>query len=189
MSGRCIAGVVVALTVAAAPAFAQTLADVARAEEARRASAPKAKKALSNVDLGPGAVQQVAAVLAAAADESCYMSVKLGRCVTAEEMVANSAAVVKVVEDPPKEESIRSEANTVRDELNRLQTDIAALEGQESDTSLARAKRQAATDALATRRLSLEGFQRRWARLERQVKELKLPHAWIEPVPENARPQ
>jgi hypothetical protein len=38
---RRVAGVFVTLSIAAAPAFSQSLADVARQEEARRAAAPK----------------------------------------------------------------------------------------------------------------------------------------------------
>lgn len=189
MSRPFIAGVTLALSVTAAPAFAQSLGDVARAEEARRAGAAKATKSFSNADLGPGAVRDNTPAPAAVATESCYMSIKLGRCVSPEEMLANSAETVKVVEDAPREGPIRAEANAVRDELTRLDAQISQLQAQESDASLPAARRQAATETIAMRRLSLEGFQRRWARLEKQVKEHKLPHAWIEPVPDNARNQ
>ena len=187
MFSRCITGVTLALLMAAAPAFSQSLADVARAEEARRGTAKKATKSYSNADLGPGGVREEAAP-EEAGEESCFKSKETGKCAPAEQVIANSAGALKVVEDAPKEAPIRSEADTIRGELARVQAEIDSFQAQEGNASLPVAKRQAATEALRMRRISLDGFQRRWARLERQVKEHNLPHAWIEPVPGNVKP-
>ena len=186
MTGRRIAGVALALSIAAAPAFGQSLGDLARQEEARRAAAPKAKKTYSNADLGPGGVP----VAEAPADgDPCYMSKSEGKCVTGEEMLANSAAAAKVVQNAPTEAPIRAEAQKIRDELANLQREIDQLDAQAADAALPAAKRQLANDAMTLKLPGLQGLQRRWARLEKQVKDLKLPHAWIEPVPANALQQ
>ena len=185
MVGRSVASAALALSIAAAPAVGQSLGSLARQEEARRAAAPKAKKSYSNADLGPGGVPVAAPPTE---DGSCYMSKKSGQCVSAEEILANSQAALKVVSQAPTEPPIRREAGAIRAELARAQQEIDQLEQQAADESLTAARRQQATDALAMKRPGLEGFQRRWARLERQIKELDLPHAWIEPVPDNARP-
>ena len=185
MNRWCIASVALTLSIAAVPAFGQSLAELARQEEARRLAAPKAKKTYTNVDLGPGAVPEAAP----AEDTNCYQSKSEGKCVTAEEMVANSAATVKTVEDAPREEPIRKLAGTLRDELASIQKELDSLEAQVANQSSTPARRQQATEQLALKRPTLDGFQRRWARLERQIKENKLPHSWIEPVPPNALPQ
>lgn len=183
MSLRCIAGMTLALSFAAAPALAQSLGDVARAEEARRTTAPKAKKVYSNADLGPGGVPEAVPPPPPPAD--CYVSKQSDGCVPPEAVVENSEAALKALEEAPKEGPIRAEADTIRGELARLQAEINQLQAQQVDQSLTAARRQAATDMLAMRRGGFEGFQRRWARLEKQVRDYKLPHAWIEPVPDN----
>ena len=192
MSIRFITAVTLALSLTAAPVFAQSLADVARAEEARRAQAPKSKKVYSNVDLGPGGVPEPAPESAAAATGGpCYMSKSEGKCVTPEAMVEKSEAVTPTPEPPnaPSETLVRQQADNVRAELTRIQQDLDALAAQAANESLAPAKRQLAQEQLELQRPTLTGLQRRWARLERQIKDFKLPHAWIEPVPDNARPQ
>src|SRR6185436_14057979 len=190
MSSRCIGGAALALLISAAPAFAQSqsLGELARQEEARRVAAPKAKKTYSNTDLGPGAVPEPPAAVVAD-DKSCYVSKETGKCVSPEELVARSEAKVKVVQDAPTEAPVRREADAIRGELSRLQLEIDSLQVQAGNASLTASKRQAAADALAMNRQSLERVQRRWARLEKHVNEQKLPHDWIEPVPANATPQ
>lgn len=192
MSSRRFAGVALALLMAATPAFAQaqsepqSLGELARQEEARRAGTAKARKSYSNVDLGPGGVPEPAPA-AAPEDTSCYVSKETGKCAPAEEVIANSAEAAKMPEAaPPSEDTIRREANATRAELSRLQSEINALQAEAVNQSLGGAKRQLAGQTLEMNRQSLERVQRRWARLEKQVRELKLPHAWIEPVPDNA---
>ncbi|MDP2389074.1 MAG: hypothetical protein Q8N52_02005, partial [Acidobacteriota bacterium] len=78
------AAVVIAV---ALPAYSQSLGEVARQEEARRASAAKAVKTWSNADLGPS---EITPPPGAAAVESCYVSKSKGRCVSPEELVSIS---------------------------------------------------------------------------------------------------
>jgi hypothetical protein len=170
MQGRCIAGVVVALSIASAPAFGQSLAELARQEEARRAAAPKVKKTYSNANLSPGGIRDVAP---ATAEGGCDESTSEGQC----------------VEIAPMEAPIRREAETVRGELARVQREIDELVAQSDNAALPEAKRRLSAEQIVLKSPALAGFQRRWARLERQVKDGKLPHVWIEPVPANALPQ
>ena len=178
MSTRGIAGVLMALSIAA-PAFPQSLADVARQEEARRATAPKAARSYSNANLGPG---EVSATQATEPEVSCYMSVKLGRCVSADEILANTAASVTAAQNAPKEPGYRREAESIRKELAYLEKEINALTEQ-SENGLSSAKRQLANNALAMKRSQFDDALQRWAKLEKDIRNLRLPHDWIEPVP------
>lgn len=178
MFGRGVAGVFVALSIAAAPASAQSLADVARQEEARRATVPKAAKSYSNADLGPGEVIQ-----AIEPEVSCYMSVKLGRCVSADEILANTAATVTTAENASKEPALRSEAESIRRELAYLETEINALTAQADNENLPAPKRELAEHGLAMKRPQFDHVLQRWAKLEKQIRDLRFPHEWIEPVP------
>jgi hypothetical protein len=182
----CVTGAALTLLIASAPAFGQSLADIARKEEARRAEAPKAKKSYSNADLGPGGVPEPEA--APAEDANCYQSKSEGKCVTADELVANSASAAKVVEEAPREDTIRKQAESLRAELANTQREIDQLVAKSENAALPPAQRQLAAETLVLKQPALAGFQRRWARLEQQIKENKLPHAWIEPVPANALP-
>lgn len=184
MFRRGIAGAFVALSIAAAPAFAQSLADVARQEEARRATAPKAAKSYSNQDLGPGAVIDA---VAAAPEVSCYVSVKSGRCVTADEIIANTALKIQTAANAPKEPIVRQQADSIRKELAWLEEQINALVAQEASDNLSAAKRQLVGDALAMKRPQFEHAQQQWAKLERMVDVERYPHEWIEPVPPQVR--
>ena len=188
MKSWSIAGMMVVLSIAAAPAFGQSLGELARQEEARRAATPKAKKSYSNADLGADAIVADAAPAAKPAVPGCYDSKTEKACVSGEEVVANSsaAAAKPPVADAPKEENYRSQAAAVRDELTRIQPEIEALAAQSVDAKLSADKRQLVTEQLNDKRVTLQRLQNRWARLEKQVKDLKIPHDWIEPVPLNA---
>jgi len=182
MSGRCFAGVMLTLSIAAAPALAQSLGDVARAEEARRAAAPKAVKSYSNASLGPSAFGS-AVTDATETDPSCYVSIKSGRCVTADEILANSTTNVRTPENASKEPGTRIEARSIREQLASFETEIDALVEQAENENLPAAKRKLAEDALAMKRPLFAHAQQRWARLEKNVNDMRLPHEWIEPVP------
>jgi hypothetical protein len=114
MFDRRIARALVALSIAAAPAYAQSLGEVARQEEARRATTQKAAIVLSNSDLHPGEIAQPAAN---SPTESCYMSISKGRCVSAEEMVSNSVAGRLTKENAPFEPTWRQDAESIRSQI------------------------------------------------------------------------
>lgn len=178
-----IAAAVVGLSVAATPAFAQqpSLGDLARAEEARRAAASKPKKSYTNSNLNPAPVD-VPSGDEAKKEEGCYESVSQQKCVPAEQVVETSLTNPKPGENAPKEEVIRQEAQSIRDELNRLEHEIKAATVLVTSAN----KREQATQQLNMLRPQMERTQKRWARLEKTVKDLRLPMAWLEPLPTNA---
>ncbi len=132
------AGVVIA---AALPADAQSLGDVARQEEARRASTAKAVKTLSNADLSPSEIAQPAG---AAPAESCYMSNSQGRCVSAEELVSISNAGVATRANAPFEPNWRREAQSIRSQLGKAQSGVVVLEAAVADEGRSPGERKAA---------------------------------------------
>jgi len=178
MAGRRIACAVLALATAA-PVYAQSLGELARQEEARRVSARPAVRSLSNTDLEPSA--NAAPAVAAPA---CYMSKKLDRCVSAEEMVANSVAGSLTRENAPFEQKWRQDAGSLRSQIEKTRRSIATLEGVVADAGRSAADRKAAEQTLAGARQSLAGLERQWAKLETNAGNQRIPRAWIEPIPD-----
>jgi hypothetical protein len=186
MFDRRIACVVVGLSIAAAPAYAQSLGEVARQEEARRATMQKPAIVLSNSDLHPGEILQPAANPPA---ESCYMSISKGRCVTAEEMVSNSIAGRRTKENAPFETTWRQDAESIRSQIQRTQRSITTLEAVVADEERSPNDRKSAGLALQGARQALAGFERQWAKLERAAASQHVPRAWLEPIPTLATTQ
>jgi hypothetical protein len=168
------------LIAAAQPAFAQSLGDVARQEEARRASVAKAVKTLSNADLSPSEIAQPAGTTP---EESCYVSRSKGRCVSAEELVAVSNAGVITRANAPFEPNWRSEAQSIRSQLEAARHGVTVLEGTVADVERSPGERKAAEKALAAARLAVANFERQWEKLERTAMNQHIPREWIEPVP------
>jgi len=179
--GRCICNAAVAVLLTAAPAAAQSLGDLARQEEARRASAQKAVKMLSNVDLDPAAI--VAPAGTAPVEASCYISKSKGQCVSAEEMVSNSVAGSLTRENAPYEERFRRDAESIRTQIEKTQASIATLEAVVADEGRSPSDRKGAEKALAGARQSLAGVERQWEKLEKAADNQRVPRKWIEPIP------
>lgn len=181
MQRRCIACVMVTLSIAAAPAYAQSLADLARAEEARRASAPKAGRSFSNADLEPGAIVTASAPDVSSA-ESCYMSKSLGRCATAEEVLNISQQIV-AGERQQVEAGWRKNAAEIRDEILRLTPRLTEIETLMASEGRSASQRAATAKLLEQTRTALQNAERRWLALETNAAENNIPRAWLEPVP------
>ena len=181
MIHRRVAHALIALSIAAAPAYAQSLGEVARQEEARRATTQKAAIVLSNADLHPGEVAQQAAVDPPA--ESCYMSITKGRCVSAEEMVSNSVAGRLTKENAPFEQIWRQDSKAIRSQIERTQQSIATLDAVVADEARSASDRKGAELALQAARQALAGLERQWAKLEKGAAHQHVPRAWIEPIP------
>ena len=165
----------------AAPSAAQSLGDLARQEEARRASAQKAVKTLSNADLDPSAIVAPASV--APAEPSCYVSKTKGQCVSAEEMVANSIAGVVTKENAPFEQKWRNDAEEIRSQIEKTQDSIATLEAAVADDGRSASDRKALEKTLAGARQALARFERQWEALEMAAGNEHVPRKWIEPIP------
>ena len=173
---------IAAIVMAAIPAYAQSLGDLARQEEARRAAATKAAKLLSNADLRPQDIREPSAT-AAAPVESCYVSISKGGCVTAEELVSLSTDRVVTRENAPHEQEWRQEADSLRSRIVGGQRAVTALEATAADQSKSPGERKSAERSVVTSRQALAGFERQWERFEANAVLKKVPRPWIEPVP------
>lgn len=180
-STRRVASALFALLVASAPVYAQSLGDLARQEELRRSTTKKATRSLSNGDLGPG---EVVSTSTSGSSESCYVSISQGRCVTADELISKS--YLASAEGKRQEPMIRQEAGAIRSELSRVQQEMDELAKTAADQSRPAARRSLATDTLAKRQPIFERLKQRWAKLEKYVEQQRIPHEWIEPVPDVA---
>ena len=183
MVSRRIACVSVALSIAAAPAFAQSLGELARQEEARRAAAAKPAKTISNADLKPGEVSSLVSPASPASPANCYMSIRLGRCISADEMIARSVAGSLTKENAPFEQQYRKDAQLIRSQIEKTRGSIATLEAVLADPARSTGDKRSAEQALTAARQALAGFERQWVRLEVQAGTQKIPRAWIEPIP------
>ena len=181
MTGR-IASAVAALLIAAGSSSAQSLGDVARQEEARRAAGTKSVKTLTNANLDPSAIAPPSGAPAAGVS-SCYMSIRLARCVSPDEMVANSVAANLAKQNAPFEPKWRDEAHQIRSQIEWAQRSIGNLEAVVADQGRSASDRQAAQQALRTAQLELDGFERQWRSLENRAKTYDVPRAWLEPIP------
>lgn len=163
----------------AAPVFAQSLGDVARQEEARRATAKKATKSFSNADLSPA---EVTSQSNAAPGEGCYMSRSQGRCVTAAELLANSASTTGGA-DTAKEADWRQRAETIRKQIAKAQSELDAVSATPSAQSRQGGERGAASRLEELQRSALKGAERQWEKLEKAAEREGVPAEWLYPKP------
>lgn len=178
-SGRRIAPTTLALLISAAPAYAQSLAELVRQEEARRATTQKTVKVLSNADLRP---QDITSPSAETPVESCYMSISRG-CVSAEELLSMSNAGVVTKENAPFEPKWRRDAQSIRSQLEKAQNEVAWLDAVVADEGRSLGERKAAEKALAARRQAVDGLERQWDKFEKAAANKYIPRPWIEPIP------
>lgn len=181
MTGR-FAFAVAALLIAAGSSSAQSLGDVARQEEARRAAGTKSVKTLTNANLDPSAIASPSGAPAAEVS-SCYMSIRLARCVSPDEMVANSVAANLAKQNAPLEPKWRDEAHQIRSQIEWTQRSIGNLERVVADQGRSASDKHAAEQALRSARLELDEYGRQWRRLENRAKTYDIPRAWLEPIP------
>ena len=174
---------VAAIVLAAIPAYAQSLGELARQEEARRAAATHAAKKLSNADLRPQDITSPTSPSSAPAAESCYMSISKGRCVTAEEMLSVSNHQVLVKKIAPLEEGWRKDAASLRSQIEGAQRAVRNLEALAADQGRSASDRKSAERSLVTARQALATYERQWEKFETNAGAEQIPRAWIEPIP------
>lgn len=177
---RLVRNVLAGLLLAAPPAYAQSLGDVARQEEARRALTTKAVKTLSNANLSGSAVAPPSAATPA---ESCYFSKSRGRCVSAEELVSTSKAGVVTPANAPFESYWRREATTLRSQLETARRGLTVLEATVADEERSSGEIKIAEKALTAAQQAVAGVERQWEKLERTASNQYVPRQWIEPIP------
>jgi hypothetical protein len=185
VSSRRLLSVTLALLMTAAPAAAQSLGELARQEEARRITSPKASRIYSNASLEPGEVTSPAPETSTTA--SCYMSKREGRCVTPEALLVNTAANLEDAEKAKQKPMWQQEAAGIRDEVKRLRHEWDRLSlTVASDRSAA--ERDAAKQKLSALQPLLDHQQQRWSKLEKKLTDFNYPRSWIEPAPDFAGP-
>lgn len=172
--------------VTAAPAWAQSLGDVARKEVERRATAKKAVKSFSNADLNPS---EFSSPSAAAAPAECYTSISEGKCVPAEQVVANSTPGSAASEANPsaaaaqKESDWRANAEALRKALEKAQAEYKTANDSANDPKKSPGERAATARIAAQLETSIVGLERKWQRLEKQADDLRVPRTWLDPRP------
>lgn len=165
------------LLAAASLSSAQSLADIARQAEARRATIKKAEKSYTNADLGPDEVTPVPGGVTTA--EACYRSISLDRCVTADELIANSNSSL-MAEKASQEPSWRQKAETIRGPVRKAKQEIDALS---ATTDRSPGERAVAARMLAQRQATLRDLERRWEQLEEDAEQFMIPPGWLDPRP------
>lgn len=178
MAGRLLNAAIL-LVLTAAITNAQSLGDLARQEEARRVSAKKAAKTLSNSDLGAGAI----AAPSERDELSCYVSRSEGACVSAEQLVANSIAGALTKQNAPLERLFRDEAESTRSQIEQTLDAMATLGSVIVDRTRSAGDRTAAETSLARARQRLASLERNWEKLAKALANQGLPQKWIEPAP------
>jgi hypothetical protein len=184
------AAIALACGLIAAPAAAQSLADVARQEEARRKTAKKAVKSFSNADLAPPeeaptAPASAAAPATAATAAGCIMSASQGKCVPADEVIAKSESEPSQGDPQVKmtEGTVRQRANAARQRLEKARQEFNTLSTTAADPSRSPGERAAAARLASQRESMLSSIERGWLALEREVAEQGLPREWLHPIP------
>jgi hypothetical protein len=159
------------------------LAEVARQAEAAKPTVKKAKKTYTNADLSTDRRGEPSAPPPA----SGFVSKSLGTAVPAEEMLARSEAKAEGEEVAKEsEESWRSQAMSLRKQVETLQSSLAALSvPNELNDSNPAIRKSRDADILNTRE-ALDRLKKRWSRLEASATERKIPQAWLEPRPQFA---
>jgi len=173
---------IAAIVLAAIPAYAQSLGELARQEEVRRGATTKAAKTLSNSDLRPQDITSPSSA-APAVESSCFMSISKGRCVSAEEMLALSNDKVVSTKNAPFEQGWRQDAASLRTRIAGAQHTVATLESIAADASKSLDDRKSGEHQLIGARQALAGYERQWEKFETSAEAQKIPRSWIEPVP------
>ena len=187
MNARRIACAALAATAIAVPAYAQTLADVARKEEARRAAVKAPSKVYSNADLKRDDASLSS--LAPAEEEPCYMSASLKKCVSADEMLARTSKNVANDELKKKEPTFRGAAQALRERIDKAQAEMATMSATAADQKRSAAERAVAAQRVADRQKDLETLEKQWLKLETDAGKMAIPREWLEPIPKFASSQ
>jgi hypothetical protein len=174
------AGCALVVIAIAIPASAQSLAELARQEEARRTTAAKAVKSYTNGDLRPA---ENAPPAASEPAQSCYESSSLNKCVPAEELLTRVNASTPNTELAKEEGTWRRSADQIRSQVTKLQDELESVEATAADESRSPGERAVAAGLVAKKTASLRAHQKRWDTLEKDAAFKRVPHKWLEPVP------
>lgn len=180
----------------AAPAHGQTLADAARREAERRARLKDPIKVITNADIdavpsrggATAAAPALPGALLAAAAEASQAATATPAATPAPAVEPRADATVREKRD---EQHWRERAQVIRERLNRLQSDAAALEGRvkgltvEIDAASGSARAALADDLRQASEMltrvqgELRLIQGEWRQFEDRAVQEKIPSAWI----------
>lgn len=172
---------------AVATAEAQTLAEAAKREAERRAKlqGPVKTYTAADVEVRPGSAARVETIPAPAAAAAAAEAKPSG------EAGAKAKAEPPKVRDKRDEDHWRERAKVIRDRLDRLRADSAAIEGRVAELQLALesasgAKATALNSELQQASKDLTRYQRdtrlieqEWTNFEDRARAAKIPLSWI----------
>ena len=172
---------------AAIPASAQSLGEVAQKEQARRAEGTKSVKSFSNADLKPGEIVAPASPDSPTSPAACYMSVSENRCVSPEELVANSSNRTETAELKRNEPLWRRDAANLRTQIEKTLAELDLLAKLVANDSRSPGERDVAEERVARLEGRLENYAARWQMLEKRAADMRVPIEWLAPVPQLRR--
>jgi hypothetical protein len=186
MRRACVSALaLIVMTAGHAAAQAQVmppLAEVARQAEAAKATTRKAKKTFTNSDLstdlrGEPAAPAAPTVTSVAGDAAVKTDAAAEKA-PATDATAEEAQVVK-----ESEETWRMRAASLRTQIDHVRTRLAQLSTPSASTSESPARKAGNDREVAIARNALDGLRKQWTGLESSARELKVPAAWLEPIP------
>lgn len=182
------AALTIGLFATAAPVWAQSLGDVARKEQARRATAKKAVKSFSNADLNPSEISNPSDPAAApavgnpaAADGQSRPAA--GSPATDAPAAATQKDVAPAAPAAQKEADWRANADGLRQALLKAQTELQTFQAAANDPSKTPGERAQTARLVAVQQKTIEGLERKWERLEKQAEAAGVPREWLSPRP------
>ena len=169
-------------SVAARQQATPSLAEVARKAEAAKPTVKKAKKTYTNADLG---ADPHGAPAPSAAPAAGFVSSTTGKPASADEIVKRSEAKVDEAEVAKEsEENWRGRAQSLRVQIDRLQTRFTALTKPNTARDSSEQAKARNDLELGNVRTGLAALRKSWASLEASATEKKVPMAWLEPRPQ-----
>ena len=177
----------------AAAVYSQSLADVARQEAERRKSVSSQARVYTNEDLGtpapaPSTVPPVSST-AAPASKAPPESGSDNKVAAAAEGAEGEAAIEKAKSEPNKfrdETHWRERARSYRDKLNKLRSDVAAIQSRVDElragpqTPANASDLRLAEQDLVKYKNQLGYIEKEWAGVEQKAREDKVPSTWLQ---------
>jgi hypothetical protein len=171
---------------------AQSLADAARREAERRATVAQPGKVYTDADLAGLSPRPGSAATAPASPAASTAQPSSAEPKTAEgQAVSEPADPEQGITDPSKapkarvkrdEQHWRERAQVIRTRLNRVQSDVNALQARLSQLEAnggSPGDTQATTADLAKFEKELRNIQDEWTQFENRAKQAQVPTAWI----------
>ena len=178
----------------AATVYGQSLADVARQEAERRKSVTSQARIYTNEDLGtpapaPSSATSASSAAAAPNKPAPSESGSANKVAAPAEGAENEGPVEKAKSEPNKfrdETHWRERARGYRDKLNKLRSDVAAIQsrveelrgGPQTPANVSDLK--LAEQDLVKYKNQLASIEKEWSQIEQMAREDKVPTTWLQ---------